>query len=70
MVANYQDGQPFARVVIVPGLPQGAEAIPAIRRSEHRFTYTLTVDARLERSFRGREGRGSPWPSRPSTSST
>jgi hypothetical protein len=52
VVANYQDGQPFARVVLVPGLPQGAEAISAIRRSEHRFTFTLTVDARLERAFR------------------
>ena len=51
VVANYQDGQPFARMVIVPGLPQGAEAIPAIRRGDHRFTYTLTVDARLERTF-------------------
>jgi hypothetical protein len=56
-VANYQDGQPFARVVIVAGLPQGAEAIPAIRRSEHRFTYTLTVDARIERAFRMGKGR-------------
>jgi hypothetical protein len=56
-VASYQDGQPFARVVIVPGLPQGAEAVPAIRRSEHRFTFTLTVDARVERSFRVGKGR-------------
>jgi hypothetical protein len=57
LVARYQDGQPFARVVIVPDLPQGAEGIPAIRRSEHRFTYTLTVDARIERSFRVGKGR-------------
>ena len=56
-VANYQDGQPFARVVIVPGLPQGAEAVPAIRRSEHRFTFTLTVDARIERAFPVGKGR-------------
>ncbi len=56
-VANYQDGQPFARVVIVPDLPQGADGIPAIRRSEHRFTYTLTVDARIEKSFRVGKGR-------------
>jgi hypothetical protein len=56
-VANYQDGQPFARVVVVPGLPQGAEAVPAIRRSEHRFTFTLTVDARVERAFRVGKGR-------------
>ena len=56
-VANYQDGQPFARVVIVPDLPQGAEAIPAIRRGDHRFTFTLTVDARIERAFRMGKGR-------------
>ncbi len=56
-VANYQDGQPFARVVLVPGLPQGAEAVPAIRRGDHRFTFTLTVDARVERSFRAGPGR-------------
>jgi hypothetical protein len=56
-VANYQDGQPFARVVVVPGLPQGAEAIPAIRRSEHRFTFTLTVDARVERALQLGRGR-------------
>lgn len=56
-VANYQDGQPFARVVIVSDLPQGAEAIPAIRRGDHRFTFTLTVDARIERAFRMGKGR-------------
>lgn len=56
-VANYQDGQPFARVVIVPDLPQGAEAIPAIRRADHRFTFTLTVDARAERTFPVGKGR-------------
>jgi hypothetical protein len=56
-VANYQDGQPFARVVVVPGLPQGATAIPAIRRSEHRFTFTLTVDARIEKVFAVGKGR-------------
>ena len=50
-VANYQDGQPFARMVIAPGLPQGAEAIQAISRGDHRFTYTLTWDARIERAF-------------------
>ncbi len=56
-VANYQDGQPFARMVVVPDLPQGAEAIAAIRRSEHRFTFTLTVDARIERGFRAGKSR-------------
>lgn len=71
LVARYQDGQPFARVVVVPDLAQGPEAIPATPRGQsfgraatvdpegrpltadgHRFTYTLTVDARIEKAFR------------------
>jgi hypothetical protein len=50
-VARYQDGQPFARVVIAEGLAQGPEIVPAVRRGDHRFTYILTVDARVERSL-------------------
>ncbi|HXK08433.1 MAG TPA: TonB-dependent receptor [Vicinamibacteria bacterium] len=70
VVARYQDGQPFGRLVVVPDLAQGPEAIPATPRGQiarswavdaqgryvvpsgHRFTYTLTVDARLEKGFR------------------
>jgi hypothetical protein len=71
LVARYQDGQPFGRLVVVPDLAQGAEAIPATSRGQsfgraatvdpegrpltadgHRFSYTLTVDARLEKGFR------------------
>jgi hypothetical protein len=71
VVARYQDGQPFGRLVVVPDLAQGAEAIPATSRGQsfgraatadpegrpltadgHRFTYTVTVDARLEKGFR------------------
>lgn len=44
-------GQPFARLVIVPGLNQGAEAIRAFGNGDSRFTYTLTVDARLQKGF-------------------
>jgi hypothetical protein len=70
VVARYQDGQPFGRLVIVPDLAQGPEAIPATPRGQsfgraattgpegrpltgdgHRFTYTLTVDGRVEKSF-------------------
>jgi hypothetical protein len=67
-VARYQDGQPFGRFVVVPDLAQGPEAVPATPRGQmggaqddqgrslgpsgHRFTYTLTVDARIEKSFR------------------
>jgi hypothetical protein len=49
--ARYQDGQPFARIVVGPDLHQGAEAIRAIPNGRSRFTYTLTVDARLEKVF-------------------
>ncbi len=71
LVARYQDGQPFGRLVVVPDLAQGPEAIPATPRGQsfgrattvdpegrpltadgHRFTYTLTVDARVEKGFR------------------
>ncbi len=51
VVARYQDGQPFARLVVVPDLAQGAEAVQAYPRGETRFTYTLTLDARVEKGF-------------------
>ncbi|HSD29524.1 MAG TPA: Plug domain-containing protein [Vicinamibacteria bacterium] len=70
LVARYLDGQPFGRLVVVPDLAQGPEAIPATTRGQtlgrvvtsdpegrpltaegHRFTYTLTVDARIEKVF-------------------
>jgi hypothetical protein len=71
LVARYQDGQPFGRLVVVPDLAQGPEAIPATPRGQsfgraattdpggrpltadgHRFSYTLTVEARVEKGFR------------------
>jgi hypothetical protein len=51
IVARYQDGQPFSRLVIVPGLNQGAEAIRAFPNGGSRFTFTETVDTRLQKSF-------------------
>jgi TonB dependent receptor len=60
VAARYQDGQHFARLVIVPGLNQGVEAIRASVNGKTRFTYTLTVDARLQKDFtlRGRHFTG------------
>lgn len=46
--ARYQDGQPFTRVLVVEGLGQGTDAIPAYARGGQRFTYALTLDARLQ----------------------
>jgi hypothetical protein len=50
-VVRYQDGQPFARLVIPTGLNQGPDPVQAIPNGRSRFTYTLTVDARLEKGF-------------------
>lgn len=49
---RYQDGQPFARMVVAPDLRQGPEAVQAIPNGRARFTYTLTLDARLEKGFK------------------
>lgn len=51
VIARYQDGQPFSRIVVVPGLNQGAEAIRAFPDGESRFTFTETIDARLQKGF-------------------
>ena len=51
MVARYQDGQPFARVLVFPALNQGAEVIRAFANGESRFTFTGTLDARLQKGF-------------------
>lgn len=50
-VARYQDGQPFARVVIATALNQGAEAVRAFPDGGSRFTFTETLDARLQKTF-------------------
>jgi hypothetical protein len=50
--ARYQDGQHFARLVIVPGLNQGVEAVRAFRNGATRFTFTGTLDGRLQKSFK------------------
>jgi hypothetical protein len=49
IVARYQDGQPFARVVVAPDLPQGAEAVRAFPNGDLRFVYIGTLDARLQK---------------------
>ena len=49
--ARYQDGQHFTRVVIAPDVQQGVEFIPALPRGLTRFTYTFTLDTRLEKTL-------------------
>jgi hypothetical protein len=51
-IARYQDGQHFSRMVVVDGLTQGAELIQAYTRGHSRFTFTFTLDARVEKRWR------------------
>ena len=51
-MARYQDGQPFARLVVVPDLNQGPSLVRAVPNGRHRFTYALSLDARLEQGLR------------------
>lgn len=50
--ARYQDGQPFSRIVVVPDLATGPEMIQAYRTGRTRYTYTLTLDLRLQKTLR------------------
>ena len=52
LIGRYQDGQHFSRLIIVPDLNQGAEAIRAFPPGRTRFTFTVTVDGRLQKTFR------------------
>jgi len=52
LVARYEDGQHFARIVIVPGLNQGIEQVRAFRNGKTRFTFINTLDARYLQPFR------------------
>lgn len=50
-IARYQDGQPSARLVIAPDLNQGVEAVRAFPNGRNRFTFTGTLDLRLQKGF-------------------
>lgn len=52
LASRYQDGQPFARLVIADGLNQGADIVQAYPRGGQRFTYTLTLDAKINKEVR------------------
>jgi hypothetical protein len=51
VTARYQDGQAFTRSVLVPTLAQGAEMVAADYSDATRFTFTVTVDARVSKTF-------------------
>jgi len=51
VIARYQDGQPFARLVKVTTLNQGTELIRAYPNAGNRFTFTGTLDIRVQKGF-------------------
>jgi hypothetical protein len=54
---RYQDGQPFTRFVVAPDLAGGPEIVHAYSVGRTRFTYTATVDVRLEKGISLGRGR-------------
>ena len=50
-IARYQDGQPFARLVVVPNLNQGPDIVRAYANGGSRFTFTATLDVRVQKEF-------------------
>ena len=50
-IARYQDGQPFARLIIVPDLTQGRTAVRAHTNGGAAFSYVGTLDIRLQKVF-------------------
>jgi TonB dependent receptor-like, beta-barrel len=51
IAARYQDGQHFSRLIVVPDLNQGPELIRAFRNGRTRFTFTGTLDARVQKGL-------------------
>jgi hypothetical protein len=51
MIARYQDGLPFSRMVLVDGVHQGRDLVMAIPRGAQRFTYMFTMDAKVEKDL-------------------
>ena len=54
VIGRYQDGQPFSRMVIVPDLNQGTEAVRGFATGRSRFTFRSTVDLRLQKRVAAR----------------
>jgi hypothetical protein len=50
-IARYEDGTPFARMVVVPDLAQGAETVRAFSNGRSRFAFTGTLDVRVQKGF-------------------
>jgi hypothetical protein len=52
MIARYQDGQPFSRLIIVPNLVQGRTAVRGYPNGGTAFTYIGTLDMRVQKIFK------------------
>jgi hypothetical protein len=50
-IARYHDGQPFARLVLARDLGQGPDLVRAYANGGSRFTFTATLDVRLQKEF-------------------
>jgi hypothetical protein len=50
-ILRYQDGQPFARLVVARNLTQGAIAVRSYANGGSAFTYTGTLDVRAQKAF-------------------
>ena len=50
-IARYQDGQPFSRMVVVPHLNQGVEAVQSYPNAGSRYTFTGTLDLRVQKGL-------------------
>jgi len=50
-IARYHDGQPFARLVLVSDLNQGPDVVRAFANGGSRFTFTATLDVRLQKEL-------------------
>jgi hypothetical protein len=50
-ILRYADGQPFARLVVVPDLTQGSTAVRSYPNGGTAFTYVGTLDVRMQKAF-------------------
>jgi hypothetical protein len=48
-IARYQDGQNFSRVLVIPTLAQGTEAVRAFAAGDSRFRFIAGLDIRLSK---------------------
>jgi hypothetical protein len=49
VVGRYADGLNFARLVVVPDLPQGPDIVRAYANGKSKFTFTATLDVRVQK---------------------